>query len=202
VLALATAALLLKETADAKNDPDPWASRSGFRVNQPYSRALPLETALGPCDVRVMYSGDRHHLTASGVTQPFTFVTTPDGDLRIKFGDLAAIGTVFFNGDHMHVFTEGLETVLNVKDPLAQATADEGRGGLVAPMPGKIVSVLAQVGTPVKKGTGLLVMEAMKMEHTISAPADGSVTSFLYRPGDQVAEGSALLEFAATVKGA
>jgi 3-methylcrotonyl-CoA carboxylase alpha subunit len=63
-------------------------------------------------------------------------------------------------------------------------------------MPGKIVSLLAAAGAEVKKGTPLLVMEAMKMEHTIAAPADGQVTAFLYRPGDQVAEGVALLEFA------
>jgi 3-methylcrotonyl-CoA carboxylase alpha subunit len=62
-------------------------------------------------------------------------------------------------------------------------------------MPGKIVSLLAQPGVELKKGAPLLVMEAMKMEHTLTAPADGTVAAFLYRPGDQVAEGAALLEF-------
>jgi 3-methylcrotonyl-CoA carboxylase alpha subunit len=49
--------------------------------------------------------------------------------------------------------------------------------------------------TQVQRGTPLLVMEAMKMEHTITAPADGRVTAWLHRPGEQVAEGVQLLEF-------
>jgi 3-methylcrotonyl-CoA carboxylase alpha subunit len=62
-------------------------------------------------------------------------------------------------------------------------------------MPGKVVSLVAAPGAKVKKGAPLLVMEAMKMEHTITAPADGTVASFLYRAGDQVVEGAALLDF-------
>ena len=64
-------------------------------------------------------------------------------------------------------------------------------------MPGKIVALLAQSGAEVKKGTALLVMEAMKMEHTITAPSDGTVSEFLFCAGDQVAEGAELLKFAA-----
>ncbi len=57
-------------------------------------------------------------------------------------------------------------------------------------MPGKVIAVMVQPGSTVTRGTPLLVMEAMKMEHTISAPADGVVSEVLYGVGEQVAEGA------------
>lgn len=68
-------------------------------------------------------------------------------------------------------------------------------GGLTAPMNGTMVALLVEAGTPVKKGDPLLVMEAMKMEHTIKAPADGQVDAFFYQAGELVEGGSELLTF-------
>lgn len=65
------------------------------------------------------------------------------------------------------------------------------------PMPGKVVSFAVQAGDQVSKGQPLAVMEAMKMEHTIAAPADGVVAELLYAPGDQVMEGAELLKLVA-----
>jgi 3-methylcrotonyl-CoA carboxylase alpha subunit len=81
-------------------------------------------------------------------------------------------------------------------DPLLSAAGnDEAEGSLNAVMPGKIVSLLVAPGQEVSAGTPLLVMEAMKMEHTILAPTDGTVEAFLFVPGEQVSEGAALLQF-------
>jgi 3-methylcrotonyl-CoA carboxylase alpha subunit len=60
-------------------------------------------------------------------------------------------------------------------------------------MPGKVLSFAVRTGDRVRQGEVLAVMEAMKMEHTITAPADGRVAELLYAPGDQVAEGAELL---------
>ncbi|KAG1437048.1 hypothetical protein G6F57_020410 [Rhizopus arrhizus] len=60
-------------------------------------------------------------------------------------------------------------------------------------MPGKIISISVKAGDTVEKGQPLLVMEAMKMEHTISAPADGRVGEVFYGVGDQVTEGAELV---------
>jgi 3-methylcrotonyl-CoA carboxylase alpha subunit len=64
-------------------------------------------------------------------------------------------------------------------------------------MPGKVIAFLAQPGETIKQGQALAVMEAMKMEHTITSPRDGKVEALLYAPGDQVAEGGELLRLAA-----
>jgi 3-methylcrotonyl-CoA carboxylase alpha subunit len=63
-------------------------------------------------------------------------------------------------------------------------------------MPGKVVSFAVQAGDQVRQGEVLAVMEAMKMEHAITAPTDGRVAELLYAPGDQVAEGAELLRLA------
>jgi 3-methylcrotonyl-CoA carboxylase alpha subunit len=188
VWALAVAFVLLREQETV--DEDPWSSRGGFRLNQSYTRML----RWGTHETRLTYSQEGYLL--NGV--PFTF--QHDGDnLRVMLGSLSVRGTVVLNRETLHVFTAGEETCLDMFDPLAHGGAEEGFSGkLVAPMPGKIVALVAKPGTLVSKGTALLVMEAMKMEHTITAPADGTLAEFLFGFGDQVAEGAELLRFTAS----
>lgn len=69
-------------------------------------------------------------------------------------------------------------------------------GGLAAPMPGKVLEVSVEPGQRVEAGRVLVVLEAMKMEHRVTAPADGTVTAVLVAVGDQVATGAELLAFA------
>ncbi|EPC04019.1 3-methylcrotonyl-CoA carboxylase subunit alpha [Litchfieldella anticariensis FP35 = DSM 16096] len=73
----------------------------------------------------------------------------------------------------------------------------EAESTLTAPMHGTVVALLVEPGTPVEKGMPLMVMEAMKMEHTLAAPADGHVENFHFRAGDTVGQGDVLLEFTA-----
>mgnify|MGYP001076071814 CR=1 FL=1 len=68
-------------------------------------------------------------------------------------------------------------------------------GGLEAPMPGKVIALLVEPGVSVEKGTPLMILEAMKMEHAIAAPAAGIVRSFRFAVGDQVSDGAELVEF-------
>jgi 3-methylcrotonyl-CoA carboxylase alpha subunit len=60
-------------------------------------------------------------------------------------------------------------------------------------MPGKIIKVMTEAGKKVAKGEALLILEAMKMEHTITAPADGVVKEIHYGAGEQVLEGAELI---------
>ena len=95
-----------------------------------------------------------------------------------------------------HFAFEANDDVAGVLATLApDAEHDEEGAGLLAPMPGKVIALLAKPGAAVDKGAPLLVLEAMKMEHTISAPHAGTVKSFRFDAGDQVEEGVALVEF-------
>jgi 3-methylcrotonyl-CoA carboxylase alpha subunit len=68
-------------------------------------------------------------------------------------------------------------------------------GRLVAPMPGRVVAWLAEPGSDVEKGAPLLILEAMKMEHTITAPSAGKLEGFRFAVGEQVTEGAELVDF-------
>ncbi|WP_373089974.1 acetyl-CoA carboxylase biotin carboxyl carrier protein subunit, partial [Zhongshania sp.] len=86
----------------------------------------------------------------------------------------------------------------NIKRPdLGDNSGDATENQLVAPMNGTVVSHLATEGSVVKKGDPLLIMEAMKMEHTIRAPSDGTVKAFYYQPGELVSGGAELLQLEA-----
>ncbi|MDO6584952.1 biotin carboxylase N-terminal domain-containing protein [Salipiger sp. 1_MG-2023] len=84
--------------------------------------------------------------------------------------------------------------VFRIIDPLARAAAAGASGNLIeAPMPGRVVAVLASVGQAVQAGDRLAVLEAMKMEHTLTAARDGIIAELLVAPGAQVEAGAALI---------
>ena len=66
-------------------------------------------------------------------------------------------------------------------------------GGLVAPMPGKVVDLKVKTGSKVKKGDTLVILEAMKMEHQVKAPEDGKITKVLIKKDDQLENGTLLM---------
>jgi 3-methylcrotonyl-CoA carboxylase alpha subunit len=116
--------------------------------------------------------------------------------LRIAAADRTVEAFVAPAGTDLHVFLRGRRYVLNTVNRLVQASAqEEDHGGLTAPMPGKIVALLVAPGAEVEKGAPLLVMEAMKMEHTLAAPARGKVREFLCKAGEQVLENAELVDF-------
>jgi 3-methylcrotonyl-CoA carboxylase alpha subunit len=88
-----------------------------------------------------------------------------------------------------------------IEADLGDEDAGEGAGALEAPMNGTIVEIAAALGATVKKGDTLLIMEAMKMEHTIRAPENGKVIEFYYQIGDLVNGGAEMLNFEAAEKG-
>jgi 3-methylcrotonyl-CoA carboxylase alpha subunit len=95
----------------------------------------------------------------------------------------------------LHIFMDKGAAVIKHINRLSLVAAQDAHagGGLNAPMPGKVVSFDVKAGDKVTKGQRVAVMEAMKMEHAITAPTDGVVGELLYTAGEQVAEGAALL---------
>lgn len=99
---------------------------------------------------------------------------------------------VAIDGDRVHVdgpaTHAGLRRVPRFVDPADQVAT----GSLLAPMPGSVVTVLAEAGQHVSAGDPVLVLEAMKMQHTVAAPADGVVSDLPVSAGHQVAAGDVL----------
>ncbi|MBC3873656.1 acetyl/propionyl/methylcrotonyl-CoA carboxylase subunit alpha [Undibacterium flavidum] len=193
--ALSFAAVSLM-SAENTGGSDPWQSNQGWRMNTQMQRGLQFVEEHQTHAVQVTYVQDAWTIAANGVSHAVRLVRQQGNDFVLAIADQTVTGTVVRDGEHFHVFSQGVHTDLHYNDVLAHAGEAEAEGGrLTAPMPGKIVAVLVKNGQEVKKGEALLIMEAMKMEHTISAPHDGVVEEVLYAVGDQVTEGAPLLNF-------
>ena len=202
VLALAAAALLHHDGLARPGAPaqtDPWRQADGWRVGGRHERTLILQDARGERTLRVSRNGQDWTLAVdAGPAQAFHWQAEGHhpSHVRVRLGDEEARGDVHRDGARLDVFAHGRRQTLEWRDPLAlaAASADDAAGGLTAPMPGKILSVAVAAGDAVTRGTPLIVMEAMKMEHTIDAPHDGTVREVFYAVGDQVAEGVVLID--------
>jgi len=178
---------------------DPFSRRDGWRSHGPMERPFAFESR-GET-VQAMLGRQRDgalSLTVGDVAEPLSWQPAEGGAIDLRLGGARITAFVHRHGDSVHVFTDRGAATLEVVDALAHAGEAQAEGGrLTAPMPGKVVSFAVKAGDRVVRGQPLAVMEAMKMEHTIAAPADGTVEELLYAPGDQVAEGSELLRLAA-----
>ena len=193
-LALAVVALLSSEKTGGS---DPWQSSHGWRMNSQMQRGLQFTEEATTHDVMVTYLADGWIIRRGEQTAQVKLVSSNDHDFVLAVDDQTVTGTVVRDGEQFHVFHQDKHTPLHYLDALAHAGESEAEGGrLTAPMPGKIVAVLVSKAQEVNKGDALLIMEAMKMEHTISAPHDGVIDEVLYAVGDQVSEGAQLLAFA------
>jgi len=198
-LALACARVLTDDSSAAADASDPWALAHGWRLNTVYRRALSFRSDRGTHDVEVEYSRlgtATYVLHYATLALPFAITDAEGTRLTIRLADRSVAADVVRDRDDLHIFARGRHRVLTLQDPIAHAAEGEETGRLTAPMPGKVIAINVAAGAPVTKGTALLVMEAMKMEHTIVAPMDGTVGEILYGVGDQVAEGAELLRFA------
>ncbi|MGG6739888.1 UNVERIFIED_CONTAM: hypothetical protein QE602_11815, partial [Streptococcus suis] len=188
-LALATAALLQQEQRH-QDSRDPWAQTSGWRLNTRLQRSLNFEDDSGNSEVRIDYAGDgrQWQLQIGGNTHTLALHAANTDSVRISLDGRTLQADVAWEGEELHLFDGRSQHSLRLLDPMAHAGHAEAEGGrLTAPMPGKIVALLVDQGASVTQGTPLLIMEAMKMEHTIAAPSAGTVEALRYAVGDQVA---------------
>jgi len=167
--------------AEPDEPPSPWDAGDGFQLSGARDVALPLDV-------------DGERVTAALTYRPGGIAATIDGvaaadDARVIDGEGA-----------VYVLRHGRQTVVRLRalDPFdaAHAGAD---GRISAPMHGKVLEVLVARGDAVRKGQRLAVIEAMKMEHALTAPIDGIIADLRVSAGSQVAE-SALLMTIAPIK--
>ncbi|NMG14448.1 acetyl/propionyl/methylcrotonyl-CoA carboxylase subunit alpha [Aromatoleum bremense] len=186
-----------EDAARRGSDPvSPWHARDGWRLNATANRGLIFRLGDVQKTVQVAYRGDRYTLTVDGRSAEARGQVNERGRLRVELDGTRMDATVITAGRMRHVFLHGRSWQLANVDPLHYAGEGGGaEGGLLAPMPGKVIALLAEAGAKVAKGAPLLILEAMKMEHTINAPAAGTVKAYRYAVGDQVGDGAELVEF-------
>ena len=193
LLAKAACYLVLKETSTA--EPDPWGSKTSWRMNQSNSYHF---------DIQV--SDDIHHVE----------IELNNESMLIHFGDQVVNASANLDGKMLSTTLNGHKQSVTIVEQdndftvfgqdgahtfrLAQVDygdSDEttNDGHFNAPMNGTIVEVLVSGNSTVSEGQALIIMEAMKMQHTIHAPSDGIVSELFCAGGDLVDGGAVLLNF-------
>ena len=145
----------------------PWTVRDGWRMNA----APMMRTSVAVGDDADWFAPSEHQV-ADDISMP---LVTDLSDRRFA------------------VTTGGDSVLVEVPDFEAEAEALAGGDAVKAPMPGKVIAINVAAGDSVEKGQTVAVMEAMKMEHSLTAPRDGVVAEIGAELGAQVAEGTVLV---------
>ncbi|MCX8017873.1 MAG: 3-methylcrotonyl-CoA carboxylase, partial [Rhodocyclaceae bacterium] len=176
----------------------PWHLRDGWRINGTAQRTLVLRAGESEKRIEAQVRGEGCVLKLDGQEIAAAGELDDEGTLRADLGGRRVNASVVAVLEKRHVFFDGASHILAAVDPLIHGGEGGGaEGGLSAPMPGKVIALLAEAGSRVEKGAPLMVLEAMKMEHTIIAPQAGVVKAYRFAVGDQVGDGELLLEFEA-----
>ena len=162
-------------------------------------RFLARTESLGEVEVEVLRHGAGYRVRIGERWLEADFVSVGPFVRSLRLDDGTQLSLTHHSNDNTHEISFGGATVtVGIIDPLAakrRRREDEiGSSGVVkALMPGRVVRVLVAKGDSVNKGAGLLILEAMKMENEITAPADGTVDELFVEPGQTVEAGAELL---------
>jgi 3-methylcrotonyl-CoA carboxylase alpha subunit len=207
VLALAALAAHAGGTASSAGPsspaPSPWAEADGFTPNLPALIAYQLTWQGGQYAVELEYARGRPvAVTLEGRTRlPLEDVALDAARVAARLGEGRFQGRYLRRGTQLYLWVNDDQYEFALDDPRTREfTASAASGGLTTPLPGVVVAVPVAIGQKVVAGEALMVIEAMKMEHTISAPYAGTVERIHYSKGQRVPEGSELLSVAKDAK--
>ncbi|MFC5695131.1 acetyl/propionyl/methylcrotonyl-CoA carboxylase subunit alpha [Pseudomonas sp. GCM10022186] len=165
------------------DDPhSPWSASSGWRAG------LPSET-----DLHLTCGDERQVVRLRGAAA--SPIQLKGEQVTLEQDGLRRQHLAIRRGETLYLEWDGELRSVGRVDPIEEVEASHAHhGGLTAPMNGSIVRILVEAGQQVEAGTALVVLEAMKMEHSIRAPHDGVVKALYCGEGELVNEGTALVE--------
>jgi 3-methylcrotonyl-CoA carboxylase alpha subunit len=200
-LPITALALLLHKQRQAKLtasciDPySPWQDTSAWRLNGPHIHHITVHCRQQNYAVELEQRGQQYRVRAVG-HETLLAGALEDDTLHLEIDGHRRQATLAHTHNRFTLFLpEGACHFQEVFADTGETEDAADDSGLRAPMNGTVVTLLAQVGDQIEAGAPLLIMEAMKMEHTIRAPCSGVVQAFYYESGDLVDGGAALVDF-------
>jgi 3-methylcrotonyl-CoA carboxylase alpha subunit len=190
--------ILRQERLSAEHGPGVrvWRSGGGWRLNAPSEQRIHFSTQGVEKSVIARSTSGSYELQLGETALQCTFIGISDAQLRVTANGRSFEASAFIQGERCDVFVNGQHHEFVRLDPLAHVGEQVApEGSIRAVMPGRVVALLVKPGSRVVKGEPLLILEAMKMEHTMSAPAAGVCEAFNVAIGEQVTEGSELVRF-------
>jgi 3-methylcrotonyl-CoA carboxylase alpha subunit len=175
----------------------PWARLDGWRVGGVRQEEVVRLTDGGTDrNVAVRYRAKGWHMALDGRSLDVDAGFERDGSIAASLNGRRAQARVLSVSGDLVVLMQGRSYAFTPHDPLeAGEHAQDGAADLRAPMPGKIVQIMAKAGDKVRRGQPLAIIEAMKMEHTLASPGDLTVKAAPFAKGDQVNEGAVIVSF-------
>ncbi|WP_211828507.1 acetyl-CoA carboxylase biotin carboxylase subunit [Kistimonas asteriae] len=189
LLSLAVAALWRLHQATQQQTISPWLTGQGWRMNLPAISRFRFASNGEMVDIQVTPKGHRHHCQINGEAIDVDGLGYTNDSVMLT-GNSHGPFSMVQHSDTLTVVSDSLTLSLSTPD---YDVLEEVGSGFNAPMNGTIVSVQVKPGDQVLADAPLLVMEAMKMEHTIRAPRAGEIADVFYNHGDLVEEGVPLL---------
>ena len=193
---LAVAALHAAGILDEASDDDPWGKLSGWRLWPGRAQTVHLESA----------TGEKVVVPVAAMGQGVFRITLAEGEVTARLEDRDGhrvtinldgrpVGAAIADGDSwVTIFLAGTEATFTLPDRLEpDSEGSDADSHVKAPLPGRITAVMVKDGDAVEQGQALLVLEAMKMEHTLTAGRTGTVTDLTAAADAQVEEGQVLL---------
>jgi 3-methylcrotonyl-CoA carboxylase alpha subunit len=202
VIAIASLYLLLlqhkttQQFAQTSSDSfSPWLQHDNWRLDSSEPQHLSFTDAIGKkIVVDAMLTTNGYQLQIGDRKINVNGNISDDGTITIQADDIVINAKVIRQQQNLHIFYHGY-FLLQIKGQETDANEDRVTiGKIIAPMPGTIVSLFVKDGQNVNKGQPLVILEAMKMEHTLLAPTAGIVKKVFFKSGDQVSEGVELIE--------
>jgi 3-methylcrotonyl-CoA carboxylase alpha subunit len=199
-LAAACVAVLLREQDGQVSENDgirsPWERTDGWMLAGRRSHRLSFRQGAERHDAVLWYGRDRVAMESGGVEARLQFVARGGGLFDLCLGDAPERASVAWSDRDLHLTTPRGHLALHWIDPFAGDSGEAaGASRIVAPMPGTVTKIFAEAGMDLQRGAPLIVLEAMKMEHTLRAPADGRLKALKCAVGDVVQEGTELADF-------
>jgi 3-methylcrotonyl-CoA carboxylase alpha subunit len=193
---LAVGWVLSRAREGAKTPPagGPWDAHDGWRLNGPSHIELHVRWNSRPLTIALARAekGWRAQIGESLVALQAHFIATDR--LAARIGGEASEVRWLDLGRELCIIRDGHVVTVAWDDPATATARETHAGGLVSPMPGHVLQVLVKPAERVRRGQPLMIIEAMKMEHTIMAPGDGVVQAVNFATGDRVEEGAELLQ--------
>jgi len=194
--ALAAVTTTPHAATDPRDAHSPWRAQDGWRMGSPAARVVPLQHGEHTRTVKVWPQAQGWRVQCDDRPAQQVLGHSADGTLSAQLDGTRWTLQLLRDGDQLYLFGNDGQHRFTLHDPVSESEqSGADAGSLLAPMPGRIVATLVADGTQVTRGTPLVVLEAMKMEHTLQAPADGTVKGYRAKAGDQVGDGAVLVDF-------
>jgi 3-methylcrotonyl-CoA carboxylase alpha subunit len=201
-IAFAAIALFLMQCKEAESllqvatDPySPWGLADSFRLNLDANRVMRLrfEQQLYSVNLQLL-KGDITSVCVNDLEFKPELIALQDEELIITIDKQRFKYSAIYLKPYLHLYIQGKHLVFSIPADLTADEDGDSENKIIAPMPGSLTEVFVKPGQEVKKGERLVVVEAMKMQHTLYANSNGKVEEIFYTKGDLIDEGAELLK--------